>query len=168
MTARAGVWSEPIGGWSQRNGSVGVVTDNAKEYENGSGNKWNSKWVKDQMGETSSATTHLHGSPSLMNGVEERNQTYRACTVDRGTYSYKWEFNANQTESIDRCIAYGTHDYTRANTIQENGDDREYNDIVTVRLKLFNTDGTAISYREVRQILQLLYEYITKSKRPPP
>ena len=52
--------------------------------------------------------------------------------------------------------------------MQENGDDREYNDIVTARLKLFNTDGTAISYREVRQIFQLLYECITKSKRPPP
>ena len=51
--------------------------------------------------------------------------------------------------------------------MQENGDDREYNDIVTVRLKLFNTDGTTISYREVRQILQLLYEYTIESKRLP-
>ena len=167
MTARAGAWSEPIGGWTQRRGSVEVVTENAKEYENGGGNKCNSKWVKDQMEETNSATTHSRGSQSLMNGVEERNQTYRACTEDRGNYSYQWEYTPIQTESIDRCIVYGTHDYTRANTTQENGDDREYNDIVTVGLKLFNTDGTAISYREVRQILQLLYEYTIESKRLP-
>ena len=51
--------------------------------------------------------------------------------------------------------------------MQENGDDREYNDIVTVGLKLFNTDGTAISYREVRQILQLLHEHTIESKRLP-
>ena len=56
-----------------------------------------------------------------MNGVEERNQTYRACTEDRGNYSCMWEYCTTQTESIGRCIAYGTHDYTRANTMQEKG-----------------------------------------------